>query len=110
MVTKLPKESNYVLLGFVPSASELSVVEEYFDVQIVHLKHQRTELNNQEAFFNHESKIVPDLSKKSYCYSIPTSTSDLELGEHIGCALLPELVFVNANDEDEKKGALDHVE
>jgi len=79
MVTRLPKESNYVLLGFVPTASELLVIEEYFDVQIIHLKHQRTELNNQEAFFNNESKIIPDLAKKSYCYSIPTSTTDLDL-------------------------------
>jgi hypothetical protein len=100
MVTRLPKESNYALFGFVPSASELAVIEEYFDVQIIHLKHQRTELSNQEAFFNSESKIIPELSKKSYCYSIPTSTVDLDLAEHIGCALLPELVFVNANEDD----------
>ena len=47
MISKLPKEANYILAGFVPCLDELAVMEEYFDITIIHLKHQRTELNNQ---------------------------------------------------------------
>jgi hypothetical protein len=42
ILTKLQKDVNYVLTAFTPEPSELSVLEEYFDIQVVHLKHQRT--------------------------------------------------------------------
>jgi hypothetical protein len=100
LINKLPKENNYILVGFVPRPSELSVIEEYFDIQIVHLKHQRTELANQEDFFNCEAKIVPELSKKPYFYTILTAPTDLNLVEKVGSAILPSLVYVNAEDKN----------
>jgi hypothetical protein len=42
MLTKLPKEANYILFGFTPEPSELAVLEEFFYIRIIHLKHQRT--------------------------------------------------------------------
>ena len=45
LLSKLSKDANYILPNFVPKACELSVLEEYFDVQVVHLKHERTELS-----------------------------------------------------------------
>lgn len=42
MISKLPKGSDYILTATIPEPSELTVVEEYFDVQVIHLKHQRT--------------------------------------------------------------------
>ena len=110
MITKLPKSANYFLVGTIPCPQQLSVIEEYFDVQVIHLKHQRTELNNQEEFFDLEAKIVPELMKKPYFYSIPTNTNDLQLTEKIGQTLLPTLIFVNGEDKEEIAGALDYIE
>lgn len=61
MISKLPKDANYIFTGVTPEPCELSVLEEYFDVQVVHLKHQRTELSNQDAFFDLEARIMPEL-------------------------------------------------
>ena len=61
LLSKLPKNANFILTGVVPEPSELTVLDEYFDVQVIHLKHQRTELSGQEVFFDLETRIMPEL-------------------------------------------------
>ena len=99
MLSKLPKNANYIFTGVIPEPSELSVLEEYFDVQVIHLKHQRTELSGQEAFFDLEARIMPELSKKDYCYTLNTNTADLNITEEIGAMILPSLIFVNGSNK-----------
>ena len=110
MISKLPKDLNYIFTGVTPEPSELSVLEEYFDVQVIHLKHQRTELSNQDAFFDLEARIMPELSKKDYVYTLNTSTSDLNITEEIGSMLLPCLIFINASNKEECAGAMEYIE
>ena len=110
MISKLPKDANYILTSFVPEPSELTVLDEYFDFQVIHLKHERTELANQEAFFDLEARIVPELSKRDYFFTLNTNTTDLNITEEIGTMILPSLVFINSNNKEEMAGALEYVE
>lgn len=89
ILAKLPKQVNYILFEFVPEPSELAVLEEFFNIRIVHLKHQRTELKGHEDFFNLEAKIYPELLKKPYFKTITSDPADFDLIPNIGEALLP---------------------
>lgn len=109
LVTKLPKEANYILFGFVPEPAELTVLEEFFNIRIVHLKHQRTELKGHEDFFDLEARIYPELVKKPYFQTITSDPADFDLIPNIGEALLPELIYVNSSSQAEKQAVVDYV-
>lgn len=69
-------------------------------MKIIHVKYERTELGGLEDFFNLEATIIPAIEKKSYYFSIGGNTSPAEMGHRIGEFILPELIFVNAHDEE----------
>jgi len=59
----------------VPEVNEINILESYFHLKIIHLKHSRTELSDHESFFDKESVLVPQLQKKSYFHSVEGNTN-----------------------------------
>ena len=48
----LPKGNNYLMTNFIPETSEIVILDTYYHVKIVHLRHNRTELPDREAWFD----------------------------------------------------------
>lgn len=66
-------------------------------------------MREHEDFFNLEARIYPQLSKKPYFQTITSDPADFDLIPNIGEALLPELIYVNATNAEEKAGVIEYV-
>ena len=110
LITKLPKTNNYLLLNFTPTPQELEVLEAYCHIRVVHIKYKRVELPKHEQFFEEEAALLPHLAKKDYYRSVVGHRSLLqEVLTAVGEAICPELIFVDAQDEQERAAVERHV-
>jgi broad-specificity NMP kinase len=104
----LPKGSNYLLTNFVPELAEVSILETYFHLKIVHLRHNRTELAEKEAWFDQEALLAPLLEKKPYYHAVSGYINDII--EQVGESLLPELLYANVHETEEREAVRKYVD
>ena len=100
---QLPKHQNYVLLRSVPRPGELAVLEAHSHVTVIHFKHSRTELAEQEAYFDEEAQLVPQLQKKPYFFSFNGQQQIYSAVEEISQKLVPEIIFANVATSEQRE-------
>lgn len=102
-ILQLPKHQNYVFLRSVPRPGDLAVLEAHSHVTVLHFKHSRTELADQEAYFDEEAQLFPQLQKKQYFFSFSGQQQIYSAVEEISQKLLPEIIYANVATEEQRK-------
>lgn len=110
LISKYPKHENYILVDFTPDPAEVTILETYFHLKIVHLKHERTELAGSQDYFDREATIVPALLKKACFHSISGQQHINSIIGQIGKKLLPELIYANVHEPEEREIVRKYVE
>lgn len=100
LISRYAKHENYILVEFVPEPAEVAILETYFHLKIVHLKHERTELAGSQDYFDREAAIVPALQKKPCFFSVSGQQHINAIIGEIGKKLLPELIYANVHEAD----------
>lgn len=104
----LPKGNNYMMTNFVPEASEMAILDTYYHVKIVHLRHNRTELPDREAWFDKEAELIPLLKDRPYYHAVSGYINDVI--EQVGRSLLPEMLYANAHETEERQAVRKYAE
>ena len=110
LISKYAKHENYILVDFTPEPAEVTILETYFHLKIVHLKHERTELAGRQDYFDREATIVPVLEKKACFHSISGQQQINSIIRDIGKKLLPELIYANVHEAEEREIVRKYVE
>lgn len=60
------KTKNYVVNGLFTNPEDITILNSYFKIRIVHFKHKREDLPQQSSFFDAEYDLLPFLKDKYY--------------------------------------------
>jgi hypothetical protein len=82
----------------VPELAEINILDSYYHVKVVHLRHNRTELADREAWFDKEAELTPLLQGKHYYHSVSGYINDII--EQLGRSLLPEILYANVHESE----------
>ena len=95
LITHCKKSQNYVVNGLFADACEIKILEEYFNIRIVHFKYNRIDLPNSDCFFDNQFKLLPFLKSKCYYIPVKGNIDPVKIMDEVGRGLCPSLIFVN---------------
>lgn len=96
------KTKNYVVNGLYTDPKSIKILDEYFNIRIIHFKHKREDQPNYGAFFDSEYDLIPFLKDKKYYHGIKGDNDPVTIMDNVCEALSPRLVFLNYNKGDPK--------
>lgn len=65
-LSKFDKTQNYVLNGLFTNPNEIVILEEYFNIRVVHFVYEREDLPDNDEYFDNEYDLLPFLKTKPY--------------------------------------------
>ena len=79
IINGFKKTCNYVIEGLYTSKQEITILEEYFNMKIIHFQYSRVELPDEADFFDKEFEILPFLKSKPYYVHVNGSAHPVQV-------------------------------
>ena len=95
--------------GLFTDCNEIKILEEYFNIKIVHFRYNRLDLPGYDDFFSKEYDLLPFLKDKHYYISVSGSIDPVKIMDQVGIGLCPKLIYVNQDSEEHKKYICDYI-
>ena len=84
--------------GLFTDVNEILILEEYFNIRVVHFVYEREDLPDNDSYFDNEYDLLPFLKAKSYYIPIKGLLHPAHITEEVGQHLCPKLIYVNAQN------------
>ena len=110
LILYLDKTQNYVINGLFPSVSEIKILEQYFEIKIIHFKFNRIDLPAKSEFFDEEYNLMTYLKDKNYYIPVKGSADPVKVMDDVGVAICPRLLFANCPSLEDRKYIEEYVE
>ena len=99
-----------MLNGLFTDPQEIVVLEEYFNIRVVHFVYEREDLPNNDEYFDNEYDLLPFLKNKSYYIPICGTAHPSKITDEVGKRLCPKLIYINASNSEQMKYAETYAE
>lgn len=86
---------------------DITILDEYFRIRIVHFKYKREDLPEQSAFFDAEFDLLPFLKDKHYYLPVKGDAHPIKVMDDVGVGLCPKISFVHYGKSQDKKAMVD---
>lgn len=99
----LDKTENYVVDGIFCDISQIKILEEYFEIKIVHFKYNRIDCPDQGEYFDKEYELVNYLKDKCFYVPVCGKDSPVDIMDRVGEGICPRLLFAKGQNVDDRK-------
>lgn len=83
--------------------SALQIVEEHFNIKIIHFKYERDDCPKYEKYFDTEYDLLPFLRDKPYYVPVRGDEHPNTIMDNVGVGTCPRMLFVHYGDNENMK-------
>lgn len=103
LILYLDKTQNFVINGLFTDPAQIKILEQFFEIKIVHFKYNRIDLPDKDKYFDHEFEVMAFLWDKPYYVQVNGKEDPVDIMDNVGIGICPRLLYAYCPSQEDRE-------